>query len=196
MSGIEILAHPPHSPDFVSCDFHLFPKINKKKLHGKWVTDAEDAVAACETAVEATPKYEPSKCFSQWFHRMQRLPQFAVDDIELPFNKISIVTALGVGVNRSHAVQVRLFPEQFGSVRFRSADVDREPSAIGAEATNEKFIAHFPLAVEESRFATHAYVADPAYCEYLTNIAIVDICPCADSGKEKSYSNIRFSVYD
>ena len=34
--------------------------------------DAEEAVAAFQKAVEETPKDEWAKCFSQWFHRMQR----------------------------------------------------------------------------------------------------------------------------
>ncbi|GBP81031.1 hypothetical protein EVAR_41027_1 [Eumeta japonica] len=54
-SGIERLTHLPCSPDHVPCDFYLFPKI-KEKLSGKMLTDAEEAVAAYEKAVEASPK--------------------------------------------------------------------------------------------------------------------------------------------
>ncbi|GBP75012.1 hypothetical protein EVAR_82430_1 [Eumeta japonica] len=50
-----------YCPDFALRDLHLFPEI-KGKLRGKWVTDAEEAVAAYEKAVEATPKCEWAKC--------------------------------------------------------------------------------------------------------------------------------------
>ncbi|GBP17736.1 Histone-lysine N-methyltransferase SETMAR [Eumeta japonica] len=62
--GIEILAHPPYSPDIAPYDFYLFPKI-KETLQGKWFTDAEEAVAAYDKGVEATLKCEWTKCFSQ-----------------------------------------------------------------------------------------------------------------------------------
>lgn len=70
-ANVELLGHPPYSPDLAPCDFYLFPKI-KEKLRGKRFMDAEEAVAAFQKAVEETPKDEWAKCFSQWFHRMQR----------------------------------------------------------------------------------------------------------------------------
>ncbi|GBP08182.1 hypothetical protein EVAR_2961_1 [Eumeta japonica] len=54
VTGIEVLAHLPYLSDFASCDFYLFSKI-KVQLQGKRFTDAEEAVAAYEKAVEATP---------------------------------------------------------------------------------------------------------------------------------------------
>ncbi|GBP15645.1 Histone-lysine N-methyltransferase SETMAR [Eumeta japonica] len=50
-TGIEIVAHPPHSPDHTPYDFYLFPHI-KQKLRGKRSTNAEEAIAAYENAVE------------------------------------------------------------------------------------------------------------------------------------------------
>lgn len=70
-SNVELLGHPPYSPDLAPCDFYLFPKI-KEKLKGKRFMNAEEAVAAYRDAIEETPKDEWAKCFSQWFHRMQR----------------------------------------------------------------------------------------------------------------------------
>ena len=32
--GIEIMPHPPYSPDHTPCDFHLFPKV-KQELRGR-----------------------------------------------------------------------------------------------------------------------------------------------------------------
>ncbi|GBP94310.1 Histone-lysine N-methyltransferase SETMAR [Eumeta japonica] len=55
--GTEILAHPPYSPDFATCNFYLFPEI-QEKLGGKTFTDAEEAVAAYEKAAEANLEYE------------------------------------------------------------------------------------------------------------------------------------------
>ncbi|GBP59458.1 hypothetical protein EVAR_35407_1 [Eumeta japonica] len=63
-TSLEIFAHSPYSPDLALCDFCLFPKIIKKKLREKWFTDAEEAVAEYEKAVEATPKCEREKCLS------------------------------------------------------------------------------------------------------------------------------------
>ncbi|GBP08326.1 Histone-lysine N-methyltransferase SETMAR [Eumeta japonica] len=47
---IEILAHPPYSPDLASRNLYLFPKI-KGKVQGKWFADAAEAVAAYEKVV-------------------------------------------------------------------------------------------------------------------------------------------------
>ncbi|GBP36329.1 Histone-lysine N-methyltransferase SETMAR [Eumeta japonica] len=55
--GIEILAHPPYSPDLAPCDFYLFSNI-KEKLRGKWFMDAEKTVALYEKTVETTLKFE------------------------------------------------------------------------------------------------------------------------------------------
>lgn len=70
-SDVELLGHPPYSPDLAPCDFYLFRKI-KEKLRGKRFMDAEEAVATFQKAVEEIPKDEWAKCFSQWFYRMQR----------------------------------------------------------------------------------------------------------------------------
>lgn len=70
-SEVELLGHPPYSPDLAPCDFYLFPKI-KEKLRGKRFNDAKEAVAAFQKAIEETPKDEWAKCFSRWFYRMQR----------------------------------------------------------------------------------------------------------------------------
>ncbi|XP_073953007.1 histone-lysine N-methyltransferase SETMAR-like [Choristoneura fumiferana] len=63
-SDVELLGHPPHSPDLALCDFYLFPKI-KEKLRGKLFMNTEEAVGAFQKAVEETPKDEWAKCFSE-----------------------------------------------------------------------------------------------------------------------------------
>ncbi|GBP12414.1 hypothetical protein EVAR_75830_1 [Eumeta japonica] len=65
--GIEILAHPPYSPDLAPCDFYSLPKI-KEKLRGKWFTDAEEVVASYEKVVKTILKFE----WEKWFYQMQR----------------------------------------------------------------------------------------------------------------------------
>ncbi|CAH2103209.1 unnamed protein product [Euphydryas editha] len=70
-SGLELLRHPPYSPDLAPCYFYIYLK-KKEKLRGKCFMDAEEAVAAFLKAVEETPKNEWAKCFSQGFHQMQR----------------------------------------------------------------------------------------------------------------------------
>ncbi|XP_052753346.1 histone-lysine N-methyltransferase SETMAR-like [Galleria mellonella] len=70
-SDVELLGHPPYSPDLAPCDIYLFRKI-KEKLRGKRFMDAEEAVATFRKAAEEIPKDEWAKCFSQWFYRMQR----------------------------------------------------------------------------------------------------------------------------
>ncbi|GBP71006.1 hypothetical protein EVAR_57774_1 [Eumeta japonica] len=61
--NIEILVHPPNN-SAMPCAFYLFPKI-KEKLQEMWFTDTEEAVAPCEKIIEATPKCEWAKYFSQ-----------------------------------------------------------------------------------------------------------------------------------
>ncbi|GBP19333.1 hypothetical protein EVAR_12374_1 [Eumeta japonica] len=50
-----MLAHLPLSPDLAPCCSYLFHKP-KEKLQEKWFTNAEEAVAAYEKAVEAITK--------------------------------------------------------------------------------------------------------------------------------------------
>ncbi|GBP93197.1 hypothetical protein EVAR_24940_1 [Eumeta japonica] len=54
----------------------------KKDSRKKWFTHADEAVAAYDKAVEATPKCEWTKCFSRWFNRMQRVVDLNVDYFE------------------------------------------------------------------------------------------------------------------
>ncbi|GBP16765.1 Mariner Mos1 transposase [Eumeta japonica] len=59
--GLEILAHPPYSPDLALYDFQLLPKIDEK-FREKWFTDAKEVVTVHERVVESVPKYEWTKC--------------------------------------------------------------------------------------------------------------------------------------
>ncbi|CAH2017701.1 unnamed protein product [Acanthoscelides obtectus] len=61
--NVELLDHPPYSPDLSPNDFFTFPKI-KNRLR-------EEAVDAFKNAVFDLPTNEWNKCFENWFERMQ-----------------------------------------------------------------------------------------------------------------------------
>lgn len=68
---IDLMDHPPYSPDLAPCDFYLFPNV-KKKLRGKRFSSAEVAVEAYEKEVAQIPTSEWNQCFSKWFLRMKK----------------------------------------------------------------------------------------------------------------------------
>ncbi|KAG4070573.1 hypothetical protein HA402_011960, partial [Bradysia odoriphaga] len=67
---IELMGHPPYSPDLAPNDFFLFLTI-KKKLRGQRFATPEDAVDAFKTHVLKILHSDWEKCFSDWFKRMQ-----------------------------------------------------------------------------------------------------------------------------
>lgn len=69
-NGVQMLSHPPYSPDLAPCDFFLFPVI-KKKLRGKRFPSPEDAVNAFITAINDMPGEEWDSAFQKWFVRMK-----------------------------------------------------------------------------------------------------------------------------
>lgn len=68
---VEVLDHPPYSPDLSPNDFFSFPKI-KRKLRGKRFQTGEEAVEAFKSAILSTPTLEWNKAFQEWFHRMEK----------------------------------------------------------------------------------------------------------------------------
>ncbi|TLO45018.1 transposase [Acinetobacter baumannii] len=73
--NIELLDHPPYSPDLSPNDFYTFPKI-KNKLRGQRFSSPEEAVDAYKTAILETPTSEWNGCFNDWFHRMEKCVKF------------------------------------------------------------------------------------------------------------------------
>lgn len=69
--NVEILDHPPYSPDLSPNDFFTFPKI-KKSLRGKRFQSGEEAVSAFKAAILTTPTLEWNKCYNNWFERMEK----------------------------------------------------------------------------------------------------------------------------
>ncbi|CAH1963441.1 unnamed protein product [Acanthoscelides obtectus] len=68
--NVELLDHPPYSPDLSPNDFFTFPKI-KNRLRGQKFQSPEEAVDAFKNAVLDLPANEWNKCFENWFERMQ-----------------------------------------------------------------------------------------------------------------------------
>ena len=54
-SEVQLLPHPPYSPDLSPCDFFLFPEV-KRRLKGTLFESAEDARRAFTSAFEDLPK--------------------------------------------------------------------------------------------------------------------------------------------
>jgi histone-lysine N-methyltransferase SETMAR len=67
---VEILPHPPYSPDLAPCDFFLFPKI-KKELKNKKYDKVENLARAVQAITSSIPKEEYHKCFENWQRRLQ-----------------------------------------------------------------------------------------------------------------------------
>lgn len=69
--NIELLDHPPYSPDLSPNDFFTFPRI-KQKLRGQRFQSPEEAVEAFKTTILTTPTLEWNNCFNNWFERMEK----------------------------------------------------------------------------------------------------------------------------
>ncbi|CAH1995393.1 unnamed protein product [Acanthoscelides obtectus] len=73
--NVELLDHPPYSPDLSPTDFFNFPKI-KNRLRGQTFQSPEEAVDAFKNAVLDLPANEWNKCFENWFERRQMCINF------------------------------------------------------------------------------------------------------------------------
>ncbi|CAH1987895.1 unnamed protein product [Acanthoscelides obtectus] len=68
--NVELLEHPPYSPDLSPNDFFTFPKI-KNRLRGQRFQSPEEAVDVFKNAVLDLPANEWNRYFENWFERMQ-----------------------------------------------------------------------------------------------------------------------------
>ncbi|XP_025163255.1 histone-lysine N-methyltransferase SETMAR-like [Harpegnathos saltator] len=68
---VELMGHPPYSPDLAPNDFFLFLQI-KNKLRGHRFSTPEEAVDAFKMYVLEVPQSEWKKCFENWFKRLQK----------------------------------------------------------------------------------------------------------------------------
>lgn len=69
--NIELMGHPPYSPDLAPNDFFVFPVV-KKKLRGQRFSSPEEAVEAFKNHVFEIRSSQWQKCYSDWFKRMQK----------------------------------------------------------------------------------------------------------------------------
>lgn len=70
-AGVQLVSHPPYSPDLAPCDFNLFGEV-KNKLRGKRFQSAEEAIAAFNEVLEMLSKNDFHVCFDKWFLRMNK----------------------------------------------------------------------------------------------------------------------------
>ena len=68
---IQVLPHPPYSPDLAPCDFWLFPLL-KDRLAEKKFHRIQDLAKAVKSVLNAIPKEDYRKAFSDWLRRLQR----------------------------------------------------------------------------------------------------------------------------
>lgn len=69
--NIELLDHPPYSPDLSPNDFFTFPRI-KNGLRGQRFQSPEEAVDAFKMAILTVPTEDWNNCFNNWFERMHK----------------------------------------------------------------------------------------------------------------------------
>ncbi|CAH1960467.1 unnamed protein product [Acanthoscelides obtectus] len=70
--NVELLDHPPYSPDLSPNDFFTFSKI-KNRLRDQRFQSPEEAVDAVKNAVLDLPANEWNKCFENWFEPLRRI---------------------------------------------------------------------------------------------------------------------------
>ncbi|XP_053411309.1 histone-lysine N-methyltransferase SETMAR-like [Nycticebus coucang] len=68
---VELMTHPPYSPDLAPCDYFLLP-IVKNRMRGRSFSSPEEAVCAYENELTALEENEWKECFKEWFTRMQK----------------------------------------------------------------------------------------------------------------------------
>ena len=73
-NDIQLVTHPPCSPDLAPCDWFLFPSI-KLQLKGKQFQNTEDARAFIEGVILDIPHSTWSGVIDSWFERMVKCVQ-------------------------------------------------------------------------------------------------------------------------
>ncbi|XP_031622994.1 histone-lysine N-methyltransferase SETMAR-like [Contarinia nasturtii] len=69
--SIDLLHHPPYSPDLAPCDFFLFPKV-KDQMRGMRFSSPEEAVDAYKMHIFEMSNSDWHNCYEEWFHRMNK----------------------------------------------------------------------------------------------------------------------------
>ena len=68
---VEVLNHPPFSPDLRPCDFFLFPR-NKKMLPGIKYTSKSSLGSTIYQCLQQIPKEDYLSAFRDWVKRLQK----------------------------------------------------------------------------------------------------------------------------
>ena len=70
-SGLQLLPHPPYSPDLALCDFSLFPRI-KKHLKGKKFDSNSEVEEGLHRVLGDVEENEFKEALQNWFVRMKK----------------------------------------------------------------------------------------------------------------------------
>ena len=68
--GIQILDHPPYSPDLAPCDFWLFPTL-KERLVGRKFDRVQDLAKAVNSELRGIPKEDYQGALFAWRRRLE-----------------------------------------------------------------------------------------------------------------------------
>ena len=68
---MEVLDHPPYSPDLSPCDFFLLPRL-KKMLSGNKYTSKSSLGSAIYQCLQQIPKEDYLSAFRNWVKRLQK----------------------------------------------------------------------------------------------------------------------------
>ena len=66
-----IMPQPPYSPDLVSCDFFLFPKL-KRPMKGRRYTTIKEIKSASKEELNKITKNDFLRCFEDWKKRWHK----------------------------------------------------------------------------------------------------------------------------
>ena len=80
--SIEVLGHPPYSPDLAPCDFFLFPTL-KKILRGRQFDDVADLQRAVQFAIASLGTSAYKNCFYSWVKMCKRCISFKGEYFEM-----------------------------------------------------------------------------------------------------------------
>jgi histone-lysine N-methyltransferase SETMAR len=77
---VDVMPHPPYSPDIAPCDFWLFSKL-KRELRGQRFADEDEVDIAVNKFLEGLPKNDWLDVFESWQNRMKRVIELQGDYI-------------------------------------------------------------------------------------------------------------------
>uniref|UniRef100_A0A6A7FTR2 Transposase n=1 Tax=Hirondellea gigas TaxID=1518452 RepID=A0A6A7FTR2_9CRUS len=81
-SKLELIAHPPYSPDLATCDFWLFPKLSER-LPGINFRRPQDLARSVNSEFKSILASEYFECFSsKWMTRLEKSVTLRGDYVE------------------------------------------------------------------------------------------------------------------